>query len=72
MPKDNCDCRVHLMLVSHANSLGLLSNLRVASLYKFFHDQADDKSSSDPSTNMSFPSYLCPAGTDSNLHIWSL
>ena len=29
----------HLMLVSHANSLGFLSNPRVASLYKFFRDQ---------------------------------
>ena len=39
MPKDNCDSRVHLMLVFHANSLGFLSNPRVASLYKFFRDQ---------------------------------
>jgi len=29
MPKDNCDSRVHLMLVAHADSLGFLSNLRV-------------------------------------------
>ena len=30
MPKDNCDNRVHLMLVSHADSLGFLLNPRVA------------------------------------------
>ena len=38
MPKDNCDSRVHLMLVYHANSLGFISNPRVVSLYKFFRD----------------------------------
>jgi len=30
MPKDNCDSMVHLMLVTHADSLGLLLNPRVA------------------------------------------
>jgi len=30
MPKDNCDSGVHLMLIAHANSLGFLSNPRVA------------------------------------------
>jgi len=26
MPKDNCDSRIHLMLVAHADSLGFLFN----------------------------------------------
>jgi len=29
MPKDNCDSRIHLMLVTHEKSLGFLLNLRV-------------------------------------------
>ena len=34
MPKDNCDIRVHLMLVAHVDSLGFLLNLRVAFVVK--------------------------------------
>ena len=30
MPKDNCDGRVRLVLVAHADSLGFLLNLMVA------------------------------------------
>ena len=30
MPKDDCDSKVHLMLVAHADSLGFLLNPRVA------------------------------------------
>ena len=30
MHKDNCDNRVHLMLVAHVDSLGFLSNPRAA------------------------------------------
>ena len=29
MPKDNCDSRVHLMIVTHANSLGFILNPRM-------------------------------------------
>ena len=39
MPEANCDSRVLLTLVSHADTLGSLLNPRVASFYKFFHDQ---------------------------------
>jgi len=39
MPKDNCDSRVHFMLVAHANSLGFLWIQGWPLLYKFFRDQ---------------------------------